>query len=394
MKIQSAFAQHKNTEALIENVFSQLDASAISPSILFAFFNTEHDVNTIQQALHNKYQCPALLASSCLGALGNNAEQFHALNDLVIFALEDANGHYGVGSASTNNQSPREAANQAMMAALENSDVPYESPALVWCAMPPGNEEEMLAGFADVIGPNIPVFGGSAADNDVSGQWQQGCHNDTGEDRVVVAVLYNSTPMGMSYSSGYKPTNKVCVATDVDGRVLHQLDNDTAANVYDALTDHSIAASLKGGNVLGDTTLYPLGQEIESTLGIPEYLLSHPDSVTEDGALTLFSEIDTNTQLIVMEGSVEGLVARAEKVVNNAIGLLPEGSSPQGVLMIYCAGCMLTVDDNISTMLEKVRARVGDIPVAAAYTFGEQGRFLDGVNRHGNLMISAVVFGS
>ena len=81
-------------------------------------------------------------------------------------------------------------------------------------------------------------------------------------------------------------------------------------------------------------------------------------------------------------------------MVVNAIGLLPEGSKPKGILIIYCAGCMLTVSDSISTMLDKVRNSVGDIPVAGAYTFGEQGRFLDGVNRHGNLMISAVVFGS
>lgn len=394
MKIQTAFAKHNDTAILLDDVMQQLGESDLNPSVLFAFFNTEHSVSAIQSALAQQYDCPILLASSCLGALGNNAQHHDALNDLVIFALEDAEGHYGVGSASIAANSPREAASNAIMAALEDSDVPYESPTLVWCAMPPGNEEAMLAGFADVIGPNIPVFGGSAADNDVSGQWQQGSHTSTGDDSVVVAVLYTSTPLGMSYSSGYKPTEKYCVATQVDGRMLHQLDNETAAIVYDQLSNHSIAQSLTGGNVLADTTLYPLGQEIESSLGIGEYLLSHPDSVTEDGALTLFSEISPNTRLIVMEGSVEGLVARAEKVIANAIGLLPDGSTPQGILMIYCAGCMLTVDDSITVMLEKVRDRVGNIPVAAAYTFGEQGRFLDGVNRHGNLMISAVVFGS
>ena len=107
------------------------------------------------------------------------------------------------------------------------------------------------------------------------------------------------------------------------------MDDEQAAIIYNQLSDNSIASSLTGGNVLASTTLYPLGQEIESSLGITEYLLSHPDSVTEDGALTLFSEISPNTRLIVMEGSVEGLISRAEKVVVNAIGLLPEGSEPQ-----------------------------------------------------------------
>lgn len=394
MRVQTAFAKNKDTKRLLDDALQQLTSSDINPSAIFAFFNTDHPLPSIQSSLTKTYDCPILLASSCLGALGSNATGHDSLNDLVVFALEDPDGHYGVGSDSISLKNPREAASSAIMAALENSGVSFESPALVWCAMPPGNEEEMLAGFADVIGPNIPVFGGSAADNDVTGQWQQGTHTDIGDDRVVVAVLHTSTPIGMSYSSGYKPTKKECIATDVEGRILNQLDDKQAAIIYNQLSDNSIASSLTGGNVLASTTLYPLGQEIESSLGITEYLLSHPDSVTEDGALTLFSEISPNTRLVVMEGSVEGLISRAEKVVVNAIGLLPEGSEPKGILIIYCAGCMLTVSDSISTMLDKVRNSIGDIPVAGAYTFGEQGRFLDGVNRHGNLMISAVVFGS
>lgn len=307
-------------------------------------------------------------------------------------SISDPDGHYGVGGSSLSEYSPKEAAGNALLKALDNSGVPFESPSLVWCCMPPGNEEAMLAGIADVLGPNIPVFGGSSADNDVSGQWQQATHSESGQDMVIIAVLYPSKPLGMSYSSGYQPTDKRCRATEADGRILKALNGKPAALVYNQLSNNSIAHALSGGNVLGNTTLYPLGREIESTRGIPEYLLSHPDSVTEDGALTLFSEISQDASLIVMAGSPDSLVARAEKVIANAISLLPEGAEPAGVLLIYCAGCMLTIGNEVQHMLDKVRSRVNGLPVVGAYTFGEQGRFLDGHNRHGNLMISAVVF--
>ena len=55
------------------------------------------------------------------------------------------------------------------------------------------------------------------------------------------------------------------------------------------------------------------------------YLLSHPDSVTEKGELTLFSHIDEGQLLTLMTGSVDGLVQRAWVVAQNAIDLLPEG---------------------------------------------------------------------
>ena len=241
MRVQTAFAKNKDTKLLLDDALQQLTSSDINPSAIFAFFNTDHPLPLIQTSLTKTYDCPILLASSCLGALGSNATGHGSLNDLVVFALEDPDGHYGVGSDSISLKNPREAASSAIMAALENSGVSFESPALVWCAMPPGNEEEMLAGFADVIGPNIPVFGGSAADNDVTGQWQQGTHADIGDDRVVVAVLHTSTPIGMSYSSGYKPTKKECIATDVEGRILNQLDDKQTAIIYNQISENSNA---------------------------------------------------------------------------------------------------------------------------------------------------------
>jgi hypothetical protein len=93
-----------------------------------------------------------------------------------------------------------------------------------------------------------------------------------------------------------------------------------------------------------------------------------------------------------MEGNIDSLTARAERVINNAIMLLPQNKRPVGVLMIYCAGCRLMVGDAIKPMIENLKHTFEGLPICGAFTFGEQGRFLDGKNRHGNLMISAVVF--
>ena len=65
---------------------------------------------------------------------------------------------------------------------------------------------------------------------------------------------------------------------------------------------------------------------------------------------------------------------------------------PAGVLMIYCAGCMLAIDDDLEDMVDGLRNCYPDLPIMGFYTFGEQGCFMDGKSRHGNLMISALVF--
>ena len=60
---------------------------------------------------------------------------------------------------------------------------------------------------------------------------------------------------------------------------------------------------------------------------------------------------------------------------------------------MYCAGCMLTVADRMPEVVSSIGSEFKQ-PFLGTFTFGEQGCFLDSTNRHGNLMISAVVFGA
>ena len=63
-----------------------------------------------------------------------------------------------------------------------------------------------------------------------------------------------------------------------------------------------------------------------------------------------------------------------------------------GALVIFCAGCMLTVRDRMDRVVAGLDEGLGDAPFLGCFTFGEQGCFVGGENRHGNLMISVTVF--
>jgi hypothetical protein len=63
-----------------------------------------------------------------------------------------------------------------------------------------------------------------------------------------------------------------------------------------------------------------------------------------------------------------------------------------GALVVYCAGCMLTVESEMDKVVESVRTMLPETPFAGTFTFGEQGCFVSGDSYHGNLMISVVVF--
>jgi hypothetical protein len=53
---------------------------------------------------------------------------------------------------------------------------------------------------------------------------------------------------------------------------------------------------------------------------------------------------------------------------------------------------MLTVRDRIDQVVAGLDEGLGGAPFLGCFTFGEQGCFVGGENRHGNLMISVTVF--
>ena len=67
------------------------------------------------------------------------------------------------------------------------------------------------------------------------------------------------------------------------------------------------------------------------------------------------------------------------------------GEEVAGAMVIYCAGCMLTVRERMDEVVASLQGALGQQPFLGLFSFGEQGCFLGGENRHGNLMISVLV---
>ncbi|WP_420935782.1 FIST signal transduction protein [Alteromonas sp. A081] len=390
MRIKTYSSDQKDTLAAANEACGALKSDGPT-SLVIAFSNAEHDASTLVASL-NESGAPYLLATSCLGSLLCDESRAQADAGFSVLSIFDETGAFGVGSADCSESDAFTAGASALEKALINAGRPFESPSLIWCALPPGEEEAIINGFTSVVGEQVPIFGGSAADNTVEGNWYIGTSLHTGTNCLAVAVLYPSSPLGLSYSSGYKPTGTVFKASKAQNRHIIELNGVSAATAYNNATNGLITEQMAGGQILGLTSTAPLGKPVQLENGALNYLLCHPDEVCEDGALSVFSEVIEGEELVLMEGSIASLTARAERVINNAIMLLPDGCKPVGVLLVYCAGCRLTVGNEIHPMLTSLREKFESLPICGTYTFGEQGRFLDGKSRHGNLMISAVVF--
>jgi len=395
MKIMSACSTHRDAQKAVDACCEELNIGNCQDLKWLLVFHTEgYDSSVILKKLTSRAgKVPIQGGTSCLGVM--SAKGFHSRegSGMGILAISDPDGSYGVG-ASTIGDNPRRAAAAALEAALEDADRDGEIPTLVWMNAAPGNEEALIKGIEDIIGPDVPVAGGSTADNTVSGNWRQIAGTQVFMEAVVVGVLFPSVEVPYAFHSGYDPTPLKGTVTKADGRTLYEIDGQPAGNIYNEWTGGLVTDVLAtGGNVLSSTTLAPLGREVGRVGGVPYYKLSPPDQVTVDGGLTLFADIEKGDDVILMKGSRDSLVSRAGRVTQSAIsaGEFKTGSI-QGAIAIYCAGCMLTVQEDMDRVAGEIASALDSAPFLGVFTFGEQGCFVGRENSHGNLMISVVVF--
>jgi len=166
-------------------------------------------------------------ATSCLGAMSDAG----VTDGLAAFILRDPAGAYGSATADIS-EGAFAAGQTATRTALARCDRVGEKPDLIWIAATPGAEEDVLAGIEAVVGPDVPIIGGSAADNSVAGDWfvfDQ--HGQLGEG-LVVSVLFPSGKISFAYQNGYAPTASTGRVTAAEGRHVTEIDGRPAMTVY------------------------------------------------------------------------------------------------------------------------------------------------------------------
>lgn len=287
-----------------------------------------------------------------------------------------------------------DAADRAREAAAELVAELGGRPAVVLLHATPGYEERILEGLDAGFGARVPVYGGSAADDDLRGDWRVFAGTTVLAEGFVLVGF--ATPRGVhgSFIAGYTPTAQRGLVTAATGRVVHTIDGQPAARVYDRWSGGKIHAQLgSGGVVLAQTSLDPVGRLIDRVGQVPRYLLSHPHEVLPDGSLAFFTDMAVGDELVLMLGSEGSLLDRTRAVAHRALG--PEPAPLGGGVLTYCGGCVGAIGEEGSARVARLFAeKIGHAPFVGAATFGEQGCFLgpEPTNRHGNLMCNAVLF--
>jgi hypothetical protein len=260
----------------------------------------------------------------------------------------------------------REAAKEAMKNAGKNC-----APAYFYMAASPGEEESYLKGISEVIG-RVPYFGGSAADNSISGEWKLfanavgDANSQVFADGVVVAFFYTDKPVTNLFTGAYRETGDVGIITKVkDKRTLVEIDGVPALKKY-AQWAGVDPDSLKGGNLLVYTINSPLG--VKDRLG-DLTAIRHPMNGNDDYSMNIGANLAEKTAVIRMAGTVDELISSASKTLDEL--KIKMGAAPAAFHLVHCGGRRAGIGDRIEEVVAGVKKAAGGVPFIVEFTFGE-----------------------
>lgn len=251
----------------------------------------------------------------------------------------------------------------------------------------PAEEEKYIAGIQDVIG-DVPVFGGSAADNTVEGKWSIICDDKIFADGCAIALFASKAPRCNIYTGQFKESDNFGVMTKVvDNRCLVEIDGEPAIKKYCEWTGKKEEACA-GGNLLVETIFKPLG--VKDIVGRVT-AIRHPMAANEDGSMNIGAQLIEKTAVIQMEMTPDEMVAANPKTIKEVDECL---GGADAYFLVHCGGRRLGLqlegkEDQIYPAVKEV---TGDKEFLMVFTFGEYGTAEHSANTVGGLSLSFTGF--
>mgnify|MGYP005771760383 FL=1 len=292
------------------------------------------------------------------------------------------------GSKKTD-ESPRDIGIRVAKEAISKLKGQDKEPDFFFMTASPANEEDYMKGIQDVIG-NIPVFGGSAADNTVEGKWSILNDGEDYSDGVAIAIFYTDGQMKNIYTGAYHETENVGVITKISGdRTLVEIDHEPALKKYAEWT-HKDVESLKGNNLLTETICAPLG--VKDPIG-KVIAVRHPMFGNDDYSMNIGANLAVNTAVIQLTNTPEGILKANEETIRS-LNTLMNGEA-NSYFLVHCGGRRLglalsEIEDQIYPEVKKV---IPDKEFLMVFTFGEYGTGDHSSNTVGGLSLSYTGFG-
>jgi len=403
IKVASGWSVNEDSKkAVDEAMYSiRLGLNGQSPDFLIVQATEGIDYSTVIGEIHTVWPSVQIFGgTSHLATLTDDGYHQGESGSLSLLGVVSEKIEFAVGGSSfADYSSPEKAVEEAI--GLATADFSEEKPELVFMTSAPGFEEKVLLEIKKILGPDVPVFGGSSADNEIKNKWRQFANGRIYSEGVSLAMVYidnkvrDDIKISWASQSGYDLSEQGGLITRAEGRIIYEIDNRPAAEVYNNWTGGKFSQELiSGGSILNKSNIYPLSKVLANN-GKINYLTIHPASIDADkGSLEVFAEVRAGDKIVFRHGDWETLLNRTSLVVEKALNKKEiDQDSVCFALYDFCGGALGAIPKTERTKIPAlISEKLIKAPYLGMFTFGEQ-FFLEGVgNTHQNLVSSVIIF--
>ncbi|HJD05646.1 MAG TPA: FIST C-terminal domain-containing protein [Candidatus Onthoplasma faecipullorum] len=387
MKALTGFSKNKNAyQAGLEA--AKMAGKNKDAKLVFAYMSCDYKIKDVIKGIKEVYSCPVIGNTSFTGVIMPEGYIGGDEPFVGIMVLSDPSMVVGVGFADRKAyQSARDAGEAATKAARVMTKMPYnDEPDLMYMTASPTEEEFFLKGANRVVG-RVPLFGGSAADNTISGNWSLYLDNKVTGEGVAVALIYMKNGFVNEFTGAYRETKDMGIITKVEGtRQLVSIDGVPAVKKYAQWRGRK-PSEFMGAKLLSETITSPLG--VKDRLG-DLIAIRHPMNGNDDYSMNIGANLAEGTTVIRMEATVDELISSVGKTLKK---LNAKCKKPVVAYhLVHCGGRRAGIDARINEVYKEIKKNVNGVPFIMEFTFGEYGYVEDGNNTTGGLMLSFTAF--
>lgn len=363
-----------------------------APKLSFLFTSCKSDIKQVIKGIRNVTAAKIIGCTSSGGVIVPDGIVRSKEGFSSVLTLSDYEMVVGVACHEAGPK-PRSIGRKVAIDAVQNAGT-TRAPAYFYMVSSPKEEEEYLLGIQDVIG-RVPMFGGSAADDEINGEWKIICNDKVISDGVAVAFFYTDNEITTAFSGKYKETENVGVITKVEEeRTLSEIDGISAFRRYAQWLSVS-PSSLKGDHLLETAILKPLGvKAIQGNLTLvkqPMYVEDMGTTTIMDDKIRLGNKVMEKTAVIQLETTVDGMIESNKTLIRELKAKLFTNAA--AYVLINSAGRKMIQKERLEEVHKILVNEAHGVPFIMPFTYGQFGYDEHSANCCGGLMMSFTAFG-
>ncbi len=288
----------------------------------------------------------------------------------VVVLLSAPSLQCSIGVGEHADQNPREAGQQAAYTAIRAYQGNTRKGFLVFSDGLLTTSGDVIRGVQEVVGTSSLIVGSLAGDDLRFARTYQYANERAVTRSVVGVLLGGSMAIGVGNEHGFAPISKPRRITHSQANVLHTLDGQPAASVYEEYFGSDVVERMRHEGMTRQSIAYPLGVQLGEA---DEWrMLRNVVSFGEDGSLVCSGEIPEGAWLQLMLGSRQLALEAAARATQHAIQSL----NHVACVLVFesVARRILLGPQQAGLEIAKIRELIGPtVPLAGCYTYGEHG---------------------